>query len=162
MVDIQTVSIVVASAGVFVAAVYYVLQIRHQNRMRQTDTLMRLYSTWGSKEYRDSMTRVNLLEFEDYQDFLRKYGPWQRDAPLMMAIWNISDFFEVMGVLVHRKLSDTGLIADMFPVVPAWEKIGPIQKERRKEFNMPMLFKWFEYLYNEIKKREQRLQAKKG
>lgn len=158
MVDVQTVSIVIASAGVLVAAVYYILQIRHQNRMRQTDTLMRLYSTWGSKEYRDSMTRVYNLEFEDYQDFIRKYGPWQKDAPLMRAIWNISDFFEVMGILVHRKLSDIGLIADMFPVVLAWEILGTIQKERRKVLNMPTLFKWFEYLYNEIEKREQELQ----
>jgi hypothetical protein len=30
MIDIQTVSIAIASASVFVAAIYYIFQIRHQ------------------------------------------------------------------------------------------------------------------------------------
>jgi hypothetical protein len=38
MVDIQTVSIAIASAGVFLAAIYYILQIRHQTRIRQTSS----------------------------------------------------------------------------------------------------------------------------
>ena len=37
MVDIQTVSIVVASTGVFAAAVYYIFQLRHQTKARQTE-----------------------------------------------------------------------------------------------------------------------------
>jgi len=41
MVDIQTVSIVIASAGVFVAAIYYILQIRHQTRKRRRKAKLR-------------------------------------------------------------------------------------------------------------------------
>lgn len=51
MVDIQTVSIAIASAGVFAASIYYILQIRHQNRMRQTDLVMKLYSQFNSFEF---------------------------------------------------------------------------------------------------------------
>jgi hypothetical protein len=50
MVDIQTVSIAIASAGVFAAAIYYALQIRHQTKLRETDLLVRLYSTFTNKE----------------------------------------------------------------------------------------------------------------
>jgi len=32
MADIQTVSIAIASAGVFAAAIYYIWQIRHQSK----------------------------------------------------------------------------------------------------------------------------------
>ena len=35
MIDIQTISIAIASAGVFVAAIYYILQIRHQSKVRR-------------------------------------------------------------------------------------------------------------------------------
>lgn len=48
MVDVQTVSIAIASAGVFVAAIYYMLQLRHQSKMRKTEMVMRLYSAWQS------------------------------------------------------------------------------------------------------------------
>jgi hypothetical protein len=36
VVDIPTVFIAVASAGVFLAAIYYIFQIRHQTKIRQT------------------------------------------------------------------------------------------------------------------------------
>jgi hypothetical protein len=42
MVDIQTVSIAIASAGVFVAAICYILHLMHQTSMRQTDLVVRL------------------------------------------------------------------------------------------------------------------------
>jgi hypothetical protein len=74
MVDIQTISIVVACAGVFIAAIYYVLQIRHQTRVRQTDLVMRLYSTLGSKEFVEGDPKIFNLEFKDFEGFLHKYG----------------------------------------------------------------------------------------
>jgi hypothetical protein len=58
VVDIQTISIAIASGGVFVAAIYYIFQIRHQTRLRQTDLVMRLYGTFTSNEYQDAWTKV--------------------------------------------------------------------------------------------------------
>jgi hypothetical protein len=161
MVDITEISAVVAAAGVLVGVVLAVLELRNLVKQRQAEVLLQLHSTWGSKEYRDSMAEVTLLEFEGYQEFIRKYGE-QRDTPVRRAIWNISDFYELMGLLVHRKLVDISLVADMFNVVFTWEKLEPIHKERRKELNTPELFYWFEYLYNEVKKRQQKLQQSKA
>ena len=39
---LQTISIAIASAGVFLAAIYYIFQIRHQDKMRHLDLFMRL------------------------------------------------------------------------------------------------------------------------
>jgi len=41
-VDIQTISIAVASASVTLAAIYYMWQIRHQTKIRQTDLVIRI------------------------------------------------------------------------------------------------------------------------
>jgi len=38
MVDVQTVSIVVASASVVAWIIYYAFQVRHQSKVRQTDS----------------------------------------------------------------------------------------------------------------------------
>jgi hypothetical protein len=68
VVDIQTVSIVIASASVVAGVVYYALQLGHQTKIRQTDLVMRLYSTYGSNEFREALIKVMNLQFKDYED----------------------------------------------------------------------------------------------
>ena len=41
-IDIQTVSIAIASASVTLAAFYYIWQIRHQSKIRQTDLVIKI------------------------------------------------------------------------------------------------------------------------
>ena len=69
-------------------------------------------------------------------------------------------FFEQIGVLLHRKLIDIGLVDDLFssPIKSTWEKMEPLESVARKYYNSPQIGEWFEYLYNEMQKREQRLQ----
>lgn len=54
MVDITEISAIVAAAGVLVGVVYYILEIRHQIKMRQIDLLARLYSTMTGKEWMEA------------------------------------------------------------------------------------------------------------
>jgi hypothetical protein len=153
MVDIQTVSIAIASAGVFAAAIYYIFQIRHQTRLRQTDLVIRLYSTWGSKEFQEAYEKTMIMEIEDYSEIVKR-GKLQADVN------TVSSFFEGIGILLHRKLVDIGLVDDLFreSVNLVWNKVKPVLYEARKQSNLPY-GRWFEYLYNEMKKREQQ-QAK--
>ncbi len=67
MIDIlllQTVSIIIASTSVFLAAIYYILQIKHQTKMRQTDMVMRLYATFGSSEFQKMYQDIMSLDVE--------------------------------------------------------------------------------------------------
>ena len=149
MVDISTVSIVIASAGVFVAAVYYIFQIRHQTKLRQTDLVMRLYSTFGSKDFQEAYRGLFEVEFKDYDDFLKKR---------YKRLHEVGILFEGIGILLNRKLVDIGLVDDLFSgvVKTTWEKIKPVVEGSRKRYNWPQMYEWFEYLYNELQKREQR------
>jgi hypothetical protein len=156
MVDIQTVSIAVASASVVAGVAYYVFQIRHQTRIRQTDLVMKLYSQFNSLEFQKVWHEVLKREAKDYYDYEKKYG--------LVEFTAIGIFFEGIGILLRRKLIDIELVDDMFttPVKWTWEKMKDIALEWRKVRNAPEILEWLEYLYNEMKKREQRLQAKKG
>jgi len=156
VVDIQTVSIAIASAGVFAAAVYYIFQIRHQTRIRKTDLLTRLLSIYGSKEHTEALMRVLALEFRDYNDFVKKYGPIPSLSPDTVAFRMISMFAEELGMLLRRGLIDPDMAYSVFSVGILWEKLRPIVEGVRKHFNEPRLFEDFEYLYNEMKKREQK------
>ena len=152
LVDIQTISIVIASAGVFAAAIYYIFQIRHQTRIRQTDLIMRLYSSYGSREFQEAFWKLMSREYKDFNDYEKRYG-WAETV-------EIGTFFEGIGVLLKRKLTNIQLVDDLFttPIKLSWERMKPLVDDSRKHWNSPAAYEWFEYLYNEMKKREQRLQ----
>jgi hypothetical protein len=106
MVDVQTFSIAIASAGVFAAATYYILQIRHQTKIRQTDLVMRLYSALYSREFTEALTQYVTADFKNYDDFVEKYGPIPSDNPVQIAFQMVMSYFEGVGELLHKKLID--------------------------------------------------------
>jgi len=152
MVDIPTLSIAVAAASVVAGVIYYSLQIRHQTRMRQTDLVMRLYSTRASREFQEAWKKVMAKEFKDYHDY-EKWYEWS-------DFIEVGIFFEGIGILLFRKLIDIRLVDDLFSYIieTTWGKIKPVVEGVRKHNNAPQIFEWFEYLYNEMQKREQKLQ----
>lgn len=159
VVDIQTVSIAIASASVVAGVVYYALQLRHQNRMRQTDLVMRLYSTLGSKEFWEALTKFMMIEFKDYNDYRKKYVPSSTgfsEKPEAIALSQVGVFFDGVGVLLYMKLIDVDLVARLFrnSAIYTWEKMKPIIEGFRTE-GYPQIFAEYEYLYDEMKKREQ-------
>jgi hypothetical protein len=173
VVDIQTVSIMLAPASVMAGVIYYAFQIRHQshmiqqqNRIRETDLVMGLYSTLSSKEFQEAWYKIWNLDFRDYNDFVKRYGSITAETPINIAFSVVFNFFDGIGVLLHKRLADIDQIYNLFSewVIVTWEKMRPavegFKKQHEKE--MPRLkksFHWFEYLYNEMKKREQQLQA---
>jgi len=154
MVDIQTVSIAVASASVVAGIIYYSLQIRHQTKARQTDLVVRLYTTFGGKEMRQTWERVTTREDVGFSTYQSKFG--------LSDVNEIGWFFEGVGVLLHKKLIDIAVVDDLFssPIKISWEKLKPIAEGERKHYGRPQIWEWWEYLYNEMKKREQQLSSK--
>jgi len=126
MVDIQTVSVVIASASVVAGVVYYTLQLRHQNRIRQTDLIMRLYSNYGSREFQEAVWKLMAREYKDFDDYGRQHG-WAEAV-------EIGTFFEGIGLLLKRKLVDIQLVDDLFttPIKLAWEKNEAFSGRRQK------------------------------
>ena len=152
---LQTVSIGIASAGVFAAAVYYILQIRHQSKMRHTDLTMRVSSFWTSEEMVRQWLRTMDLEFKDFQDFTQKYGLPFSETPEHIALLITVNHFDAMGYLLHEKMIDFELVGNL-PIISTWERVKPVVEGSRKRASRPLL-QWFEYLYNEMKKREEKL-----
>jgi len=152
MVDIQTLSIVIATVSVVAGVIYYSFQLRNQSKTRQTDLVVRLYSTFGSKKFLKTWEEIMKREAMDYNDYMKKYG-WSEALEVGM-------FFEGIGVLLHRRLVDIDLVDDLFsgPIKMTWEKMKLLAEEARKHLNHATVSEWFEYLYNEMQKREQSIQ----
>ena len=148
MVDIQTVSITIASAGVFVAAIYYVLQLRNQTKMRQTDLLIRLFSTMINKDWLEAWEKVRDSEVTDYGAYKEKHGFVEANQVYL--------FYDQLGRLLQKGLIDIDLLPlETGQIIIAWEKLKPLLEGSRKKFNEPKLGYGFEYLYNKVKKKEQ-------
>jgi hypothetical protein len=139
-----------ASASVIAGVVYYALQLRHQTRMRQTDLVMRLYSTYDSLEFLEAWNRIFFTENGDYDAFLKKLGGKRH------IISFVAMFYEEVGVLLHKRLIDIDLVDELFgnSITITWEKLRNMLEEARKRYR-PGAYVHFEYLYNEMKKREQ-------
>ena len=158
MVDVQTVSIAIASASIVVAAVYYILQIQHQKKMRQTDLLMRLHLASSTKEFVEAALKYLSTDYKDYDDFVEKYGSLISEGQVQTVFVMMAVFFEGIGVLLKNKLVDIDLVRELFAVEAIWLKLKPVAEGVRKQTNTAEVYEWFEYLYNEVKKREQKLQ----
>jgi hypothetical protein len=161
MVDIQTVSIAIASASVVAGVVYYSLQIRNQNlqiqqqtKTRQTDLLVRLFSTIMSKDWLEAWEKVRDREILDYDDYKEKYG--------LVEANEVYVYLDQLGRLLQKGLIDLDLLPlETGQISIMWEKMNPILEGSRKKLNEPKVGQGFEYLYNEMKKREQKLQQSK-
>ena len=162
MLDIPSISAIAAAIGVLVGVVFTVLQLRDLVKTRQTDLILRLQSDWRGRELRESYVRVMNMKFKTYEEFAEKYPLWSEiESADYRAVSEVGSFFDGVGILLHRKLVDVEMVDELFGtrIKDAWEKLKPAIEGRRKEVN-PVLRKWFEYLYNEIKQREDRLRQR--
>ena len=158
MVGIETLSIVIAAATVVAGVVYSSLQLREQTKTRRTDLVIRLASDMRSIEVVGAFVDVLGAEFKDYDDFVKKYGmPFSKNQ-VPLSLFMVGNYFEQLGVLFRNRLVDAHLIGQLFPVSAAWEKMEPFVKGLRKEYQSQGYYEWFEYLYSEVKKGEQKLQ----
>jgi hypothetical protein len=155
--DITSISAIVAAAGVIVGVILTVQELRHLHTQRQTDLVMRLWQQSCSEENVRAWSRLQSAEYQDFNDFVKKYGHPFSENPVPIAFGMTARFFEGMGIAVHRKIVDIDLVRNFWDVGIGWEKVKPIAEGLRKEFSVPQIFEWFEYLCNETKKREQQL-----
>jgi len=96
--DIPTISIVIASASVIVTAVYFILDIRSRRRIKQTENIIHL-SPWfniNAKEIQEAISNVCSTEYSDYQDYLSKYA----GKPEQTSLKLLGNYFEGVGLLV--------------------------------------------------------------
>ncbi len=154
MVDIIEVSAVVAAVGVLIGVIYYVLDIRNQTKMRQTDLAIRLYQHFGTKEFLNSWWQVTTRKEKNYNEYIKNYGGTD--------LLHVGVFFEGIGVLLHRKLIEIDMARDLFSdsIKIVWEETEPILKKMVEQRSIPEGWQWFEYLYNKVKRREQQLASK--
>ena len=165
MVDITEISAVVAAAGVLIGVVYYVLEMREQTIIRKTDLIVTLYSMTQNSEYQKALREVVTSQFNDYEDYRKKYGNIFSGATIHDAVVSVLSPYEMVGTLLFRKQIDIRSVYDMFGtglVKTVYEKLKPIILGVRRELDDPAIFAGFEYMHDELVKKEPQLRKTLG
>lgn len=154
IVDIASVSIIIASVSVVVGVILAIMQLRDQVRDRQAQLVVQLYAQFSNPEFLGNMD----YSFELLKDVDKDNVPKKWNTPDMI-LWDnrmisVIAFFEGIGILVNRKLIDINLVADMLstPILRVWKLIEPLVIARRKALQREQIWDWFEFLYYEIQK----------
>jgi hypothetical protein len=134
---------------------------------RQAQLLMQLYETYRSSEFRIIMEEIINQEWTDFDDFWEKYG--SLNNPVQWSKWgSVAAYFSGIGVLLKEGLIDVKLVDELISNLAfvAWYRMEPIIKEWRKfvltrrfseqaRSSIFEAFSGFDYLINELRKREQ-------
>jgi hypothetical protein len=98
------------------------------------------------------MDLINLWDWDDADEFWNKYGQ-RTNHDAFVSLTSILWYFESVGILLRRKLIDINLIDDLYSdrYIRFWEKIEPILRGIRDDFDNPNYYSNCEYLHNELK-----------
>ena len=167
----------VAIFGVVAGFSYYILMVRNQNRTRQAQLLMNLYESYRSIESRRQSLEIQSWEYEDFDDFFKKYG--DDTNPDAWALFESkAAFFNGIGVLLKENLIDIRLLdnlltstvnrhwnmLNMGSILVEWRKRIKLRREERgwkRDTDYPVevdksasstAFYGFDYLYSRLMK----------
>jgi hypothetical protein len=150
MLDIPSISAIVAVIGVLVGVVLTVVELRNLVKQRQTDLVTNLYSIYASEGFQKEW-HVFMTESSDLKTYQEKFAVEFPPSGV---------FFNEIGILLEKKLIDVDLVNSLFGgvILRYAERMKPFLESCRRELNSPRLGWGLEYLFNEM----QKLQSKKG
>ena len=157
--DLKELLAIVTPLAVAVGVIIALLQLRNNYRLRQIDTVMRLYSHFGDDSFVRHFSRVTNWDYGTYEDYLAR-----RTDDDYISLTVVTVFFEALGLLLKRRLAPLDLIDDLLsgPIILAWPKVEPIWVGFRAQYGVPAAAEWFEYLHGAIVQRLARLKESEG
>ena len=172
MIELGLIRDLVAIFGVIAGFTYYVLTVRNAQRTRgltlkaqeqatetrQAQLFMDLYETYRSPEFRHQFYSLIMQhDWRNYEEYMEKYGP-ATNLSVFVDHGALIGYFDGVRVLLKKGLVDVEMVYELlYPMVTlTWEKLEPtIIGARSTDPARTKLYNNFEYLYNELKKREQ-------
>jgi hypothetical protein len=156
MLDIPSISAIIAAAGVLVGVTISIMELRNIVRARHGELFLDLYDHYNNPEFvKHFSDLVWNWSWKDYDDWRKKSSP-EANIEAYASFAAVGNFFKGVGVLVEEKMIDVRLVDKLMgePFLKYWENCEPIIKEFRKDHKAPWAWEATEHLYNEIKKRE--------
>ena len=154
MIELSVIRDLVAIFGVIAGLTYYIMTVRNANKARKIQLLMQLRQAQQDTEYLKGTLEVWEADFDDYDDFLRKYDSSINPDHYVKRtkMWN---FMDGIGYLVKQNLIDMESVYHLMQgtyTITSWQTWGPIIEKTREMSDNPDYMIWFEYLAKEMSK----------
>ena len=135
MIELSVIRDLVAIFGVIAGFSYYVLTVRNAQKERQMGMLMQLYQTKHSPEGIYRMWRIMVLTWDDFDDYLEKWGPYDHpevteELKLITSSWS---FYDGLGKILKEGMVDLDTVYEMLGlrILMVWFKYETIIKSLR-------------------------------
>jgi hypothetical protein len=152
--DVSTIATICLAIAAIIGIFFAANEYRHLARQRKLEMLIRIYPGYNisRKELRMAEKQVVSSDFRDFSDFISKYGAIDSGNPIPMAFDEVGDYYEGIGILVHRRLVDSELVYALIgtKVICYWEKMLPFTQGLRKSCEDDSIWEYFEYLYHKM------------
>jgi len=149
---LQTIGILLAGVSLTVAATYYTLTLRNNERTRKTQIFMQIFHQVISREFQRDWIDLMNMEWENYDDFENKYGSdnnpenYAKRVSTWMAMNGIGAMM-VDGLIDPERLLKLVGTSSQF----LWIKFKPIIYEQRARYGMPNAYQYFEQMAETLK-----------
>ena len=155
MVLLQQVSYIAGAFGVCVAAVYYVSNLRMNQRIMRINMTNSLVQRLCTEDFLNKYTELMYMNWRDYDDFEKKYGSDTKPDNFVkrMIIWNILDS---LGTLLKRGMADEDVLFSSQIVGTSlflWHKFRDVFEMNRRLYSGANAWLGLEYLANEVDRR---------
>ena len=125
MASFELLAIILTGLGLTVSILYYTTILRNANKTRELQLQAQEHATETRQaqlfmqirgNYDMDMIRIRYelqnWEWDDYEDFMSKYGP-DTNLESWSKLISVGQYFEDIGVLVKRGLIDPALVDDL-------------------------------------------------
>jgi hypothetical protein len=141
---------IVQTMGILVGIIYYLTIMRNAQKARQTQMFMELYRSSTTIEEMDRFWQLMALSWDDYDDFMNKWGPEinRGEASARTVMYNM---FDGLGLLVKDRMVDVNTVYRLMGrrIIMMWFKFETIIKGLRDRNDPgPDYAENFEYLAN--------------
>ena len=155
------------TAGLLVGIFYYVMTLRNAQKTRElslkaqeqaletrkVQLFMQIYQDMNSTENLRIYSQLINMEWEDWDDFVRKYGASNNPESYVLR-YSMWVRLNGVGLLVKAGHIDVGSVHDLMrqTILSQWEKWRDIIIRHREEYNMVGFCEGFEFIANEMVK----------
>ena len=144
-------SYIAGALGVCVAAFYYMMMVRINQRAVRINMTNNIMQSFISEEAQRRWFELLNMKWSDYDDFERKYGSDSNldNAAKRQAVFY---FFEILGNQLRNGYVDRETIYNTtnIGVSWTWAKFKPVIEENRRRYSGEDAMKGFEYLAGEM------------
>lgn len=155
--DLQTVSIILAGIGIFIAAINSVYSSREAKRQRQMQLFMQIYSPVLLKDYaHDYVEWRDHYEWPGMDQYLQQRKT-KTNLELHAKHDRLRRVLAYISVVINQGLIDVELVDDLiaFQIIAWWEKMEPMYQEMRTRSHDPSVGDDMEAAYTLLKQRKQ-------